>query len=231
ASTHQPDRNGKSSAMLSTDQVMQARAWHMTSTDQNQKIHYEGHTVAWQGANRVEADRLNIDRNQQIMEAHGHVKSQFVDKTKDAKPAAAPIFTVVTAPDLVYTEQTRIAEYSGGVVMKRPDLTVTANKIRSYLKDSNQDSSLDKVYADGTVKIVSASDKLKRTRTGTSAHAEYYADQDKVILQGGDPLLVDSLRGQTRGKQLTWFSNDDRLIVDGADKQNPAKSIVRKVKK
>ena len=244
ASTHQPDKNGNSSAMLSTDEVMQARAQHMTSTDNNQKIHYEGNAVAWQGANRVEADRIDIDRDAQVMEAHGKVKSQFVDKDKakdddtssgdrvtaKAKPAAAPIFTIVTAPDMVYQEETRVVDYTGGVVMKRPDMTITAKQIRAFLKDADEDSSLDKAFSDGTVKIVSTSEKLKRTRTGTSDHAEYYADEEKVILKDGEPLLVDSVKGQTRGKQLTWFANDDRLIVDGVDKKNPAKSIIRKKK-
>jgi len=241
ASMHEPDKNGKSSAMLSTDEVMQARAQKMTSSDDNQKIHYEGNAVAWQGANRVEADRLDIDRDDQIMEAHGRVKSQFVDKDKKddaesegavkAKPEAPPIFTVVTAPDMVYTEESRIVTYSGGAVMKRPDMTVTAKQIRAFLKDADSDSSLDKTFADGTVKVVSTSEKLKRTRIGTSEHAEYYADDEKVILNGGQPLLVDSVKGQTRGKQLTWFSNDDRLIVDGADRANPASSTIRKTKK
>jgi lipopolysaccharide export system protein LptA len=199
--------------------------------------------VAWQGANRVEADRLDIDRDNQVMEAHGKVKSQFVDKDKDKsddadsegvpkpKSTAAPIFTIVTAPDMVYTEDTRIVTYTGGAVLNRPDLTVTAKQIRAYLKDADEDSSLDKAIADGTVKVVSTSEKLKRTRTGTSEHAEYYADDEKVILTGGKPLLVDSVKGQTRGKQLTWFANDDRLIVDGADRANPARSTIRKTKK
>jgi len=235
-STHQPDKNGNSSAMLSTDEVMQARAQHMISTDNNQKIHYQGHAIAWQGANRVEADRLDIDREAQVMEAHGRVKSQFVDKGKKgegdrvAAKAVPPVFTIVTAPDMVYHEETRVVDYSGGVEMQRPDMTVTARQIRAFLKDAKQDSSLDKALADGTVKIVSTSEKLKRTRVGTSEHAEYYADQEKVILTGGEPLLVDSVKGQTRGKQLTWFANDDRLIVDGADKKNPARSVIRKKK-
>ncbi len=241
ASMHQPDKNGKSSAMLSTDEVMQARAQKMTSSDNNQTIHYEGNAVAWQGANRVEADRLDIDRENQNMSAHGRVKSQFVDKSNQEdtegegapKPAppAAPIFTIVTAPDMVYTEETRIVTYTGGAVLKRPDLTVTAKEIRAYLKDADEDSSLDKTFADGTVKVVSTSEKLRRTRIGTSEHAEYYADDEKVILNGGQPLLVDSVKGQTRGKQLTWFANDDRLIVDGADRANPARSAIRKTKK
>ena len=44
----QPDKEGKSSAMLSQDEVMQAQAQRMVSTGRspNQKIHYEG-KAAW----------------------------------------------------------------------------------------------------------------------------------------------------------------------------------------
>lgn len=238
-STHEPDKNGNSSAMLSTDEVLQARAQHMTSTDNNQTIHYDGNAVAWQGANRVEADRLFIDRDAGVMEAHGKVKCQFVDKDKkkddddgdgavSSQPPAPPVFTVVTAPDMAYTEDTRVVDYSGGVVMKRPDMTITAKTIRAFLKDADEDSSLDKAFADGTVKVLSTSDKLKRTRTSTSEHAEYYADEGKVVLTGAQPTLIDSVKGQTHApKQLTWFSNDDRLIVDGAEAA-PVKSVIHK---
>ena len=60
---------------------MQGRAQHMTSAEQNQKLHYEGNAVVWQGANRVEADRIDIDRTRQVFEAHGKVVSQFADKS------------------------------------------------------------------------------------------------------------------------------------------------------
>jgi len=252
ASTHQPDKTGSSSAMLATDQVMQARAQRMTSSDNNQKIHYEGKAIAWQGANRVEADRLDIDRDQGIMEADGKVRSEFADKDKKdkddpgrddgnddgdkaaakAKLTAAPVFTVVTAPHMVYTEETRVVDYTGGVVMKRPEMVITSAKIRAFLKDADSDSSLDKAFADGTVKIVSTSVKLKRTRTGTAEHTEYYADDGKVLMQGKTPKLVDTVKGQTEApKELIWFSNDDRLIVDGVDKSAPAKSIIIRKKK
>jgi len=247
ASTHMPDKSGSSSALLSTDEVMQAHAQHMTSSDNNQKIHYEGNAVAWQGANRVDADRLDIDRDAGIMEAHGKVKSSFADKEKKAKDEpvkddsdddgdraavkakvpATPIFTVVTAPDMVYTEETRVVDYTGGVVMKRPDMVITSAKIRAFLKDASSDSSLDKAFADGTVKIVSTSEKLKRTRTATAEHTEYYADDGKVLMQRNKPKLVDSVKGQTEApKELIWFSNDDRLIVDGVDKTSTAHSII-----
>src|SRR6202023_1218826 len=96
------------------------------------------------------------------------------------------------AADLVYTEETRVAVYQGGVALTRPGLTVNSRELQAFLKPADSDSSLDKAFADGTVKIVSVSTtgKATRTRTGTSEHAEYYADEQKVILQRGQPLLV-----------------------------------------
>jgi lipopolysaccharide export system protein LptA len=243
ASTRQPDQQGKSSKMLSTDEVLQARAQRMVSIDHNQKIHYDGkpgeQAVAWQGANRIQADKLDIDRQKQTLEAHGKVVSQFVDKNKDdgtdkakAKAAASPVYTVVRAPDLIYSDETRLAIYQGGAVMSRPDLTVTGREIRAFLKDADEDSSLDKAYAEGAVKIDSTAPTASgqpRRRTGTSEHAEYYADEGKVILQGGRPLLVDTVKGNTTGKQLTWWANNDRLLVDG-EESKPAQSTIRKKK-
>ena len=34
----------------------------MKTSDQNTKIHYDGQAVAWQGANRIWADTIDIDR-------------------------------------------------------------------------------------------------------------------------------------------------------------------------
>jgi lipopolysaccharide export system protein LptA len=241
ASTREPDKKGQSSAMLSNEQVLEARADKMTAADNHRKIHYEGNAVAWQGANRVEADKIDIDRQKRVMEAHGKVVSQFVDKSdddkkddgkkkqtakkKDDKPKPT-VFTVVRAPDLTYTEETRIALYQGGVSLVRPGLTVDGKTVRAYLKDSDNDSSLDKAFADGDVKIVSTGAD-KRTRTGTSDHSEYYTDEQKVILEGGSPLLIDSLKGRTAGAQLTWFANNDRLLVNGAESK-PTESVLKK---
>lgn len=242
SSTRQPDRKGASSAMLSNDEVMQAVANRMISSGDNKHIRYEGNARAWQGANRVDADRIEIDRDRRVMEAHGKVVSQFADKSKDKdgdpkgpeksskpKAPAAPIFTVVRATDLVYTEETRLAVYQGGTVLTRPGLTVNSRELQAFLKPADSDSSLDKAFADGAVKIVSISTTVKpaRTRTGTSDHAEYYADEQKVILQKSQPLLVDSVKGNAAGQQLTWWANNDRLLVDG-EASKPAESTIRK---
>ena len=109
--------------------------------------------------------------------------------------------------------------------MVRPGLSVVGQELKAYMNERSAPSSLDKAFADGAVKIVSTADK--RTRTGTSDHAEYYTAEQKVILNGGDPLLVDNIKGQTRGKQLTWWSNNDRLLVNGVENR-PADTLLRK---
>jgi lipopolysaccharide export system protein LptA len=251
ASTRLPDSDGKSSAMLDTKEVLKASAQRMTSTGRgaDQKIHYEGkagtQAKMLQGSNRITADRLDIDRQKHVLEAHGNTISQFVDKPKDnakdegkgGKPAtnpqpAASVYTVVKAPDLVYSDDTRIAIYQGGVELQRPGMHVVSQILHAYLKDADSSSSLDKAIADGAVKVISdqapSAGKPARKRTSSSEHAEYYADDAKVIIEGGKPELIDSSKSEkATGTQLTWFANENDLIVYGSE-SNPAQSVIRK---
>jgi lipopolysaccharide export system protein LptA len=226
--------------MLSEDEPLHARAKKMISKDNNQQIRYEGNAVLWQGANRLEGDVVEIDRDNSLLKAHGHVVSQLLDKAqdddkskeKDPKKAAtnpAPrVFTIVKAPELAYDDEKRIAEYTGGAVLQRSNMDVKAKEIRAFLRNDSNDSSLDHAVADGQVQIHSPAPG--RVRDGTSEHAEYFVDDDKVVLSEGHPKFVDSLRGMTQGEKLTWFSKDDRLLVNGVEAQ-PAKSVLhRKMK-
>lgn len=248
-STRLPDKkpdakkDGTNGGLLADDEPMHAKAKKMVSKDSNLQIRYEGNAVAWQSANRLQADVIEIDRDNSIVKAHGHVISQLFDKAdssktepKDAaggppkpKPAnTTPVFTIVKAPELIYNDEDRLAYYTGGVLLDRPGMKVKSQELKAFLRDSDDDdSSLDHAFADGKVEIVQTA--LDRTRTGTSEHAEYYVDEAKVILETGAPQLVDSLKGLTKGRKLTWFSNDDRLLVDGAVGQ-PAQSKLRRRK-
>ena len=79
--------------------------------------------------------------------------------------------------------------------------------------------------ADGHVEVHEIS--FDRTRDASSEHAEYYVDEDKVILEGGEPRFLDSMRGTTLGKKMTWYSSDDRFVVDGIAQQ-PVKSVMHR---
>ncbi|MBI4876341.1 MAG: LPS export ABC transporter periplasmic protein LptC [Acidobacteria bacterium] len=220
-STRQPDRKGAGSAMLAADQPVQARAEKMTATNHNRHLVYEGDAVLWQGASRLQADRIEIDRDQRYLAAQGRVVSQFLDRGKNSKGG----FTVVRAPQMRYTDEDRLAQYQGGADLARPGLTVRAREIRAWLREAKSDSSLDRAVADGQAEIVQAAPGLKRI--GTSEHAEFYETEQRVILTGGEPRLADSVQGTTRGSRLTYYANRDQLIVEGADGR-PAVSRLKK---
>jgi len=263
-STRLPDKQKDDSSgggMLDQNEPLHARAKKMISKDNNLDIRYEGDAVLWQGADRLEADTVEIDRDNDLLKAHGHVLSQLLDKVKaddapaDGKKADPPaktatkadpapktaakadpgpktatkaslrVFTIVKALDLDYNDDTRLAHYSGGATLERPNMTVKGQDIHAFLRNNSSDSSLDHATADGHVEVHETA--FDRTRDAWSDHAEYYVDEDKVILEGGQPRFLDSTRGTTRGQKLTWYSSDDRLLVNGVA-QEPVKSVLHK---
>jgi lipopolysaccharide export system protein LptA len=227
-SSHMPDQDPKkSSDMLSGSDPVQGRARKMVSTNRNRSIHYEGEAVMSQGANRILADAIDLDRENRTLTANGNVTTDLWEQPKDDPPNNAPpkaparkpppaVRTVVHAPHMVYTDENRLAVYTGGVDLARAGLWVKSTELRAYLANGS-DSRLDKAFADGAVQIVDSA--AGHTRTGTGSHSEYYAIEKKVVLRGAHAKLVDSGGNATEGIELTYYPDDDRLLVNGAQKE------------
>ena len=228
----------KNSQMLSGDEPLNAQARKMESRDQNHVFHYEGNVAMWQGANRIAGDVVDVDRRKRTLKADGHVVTTFWDQPKDAdtksatdtrkakkastKPATS---TVVRAPHLSYTDDDRLAIYTGGVSLDHEQMHVTSTTLRANLADANADSRLERAFADGEVLIRWSNPP--RLRVGASQHAEYYTSDQRVVLSGGRPRFEDSCKGSTDGNELTYFANDDRLLVNGKSGQ-PAQSRINR---
>jgi lipopolysaccharide export system protein LptA len=239
-SSSMPDKDRNSnSGMLSGDQPVEAQARRLESSNRNRRLHYEGNAVMWQGANRIQADTIDVDRERRSISAGPNVVTSLWEdaKPKDAKPEsptaaapaqAAPILTIVRAARMVYTDEDRLAHYTGGVKLSRPGLDEKGDDLRAFLAQSGTDSRLDKAYAEGAVEIVQVA--KDRKRTGTGNHAEYYTADQKVILRGPNAKLVDTRDGNTEGTELTYFANDDRLLVNGAPREPGKSRIIRKRK-
>jgi len=228
SSSRAQDKKTPNSGLLAGGDPIQATAARMTSSNRNSLIHYEGKADLWQGANRIRADRIDIDREAGRLVAAGAVQTQLLEKEKPAapaKPGAPAVFTIVKSTGMVYTESDRLAYYTGGVSLTRPGLSVKSLELRSFLSEAGSDDSLDRAYADGRVEILQSA--AGRARNGTGEHAEYYTGDQKIILRGGNPTLTDSLKGSTRGAELTYYAGDDRLLVNGAPEQ-PTKSRIRR---
>ncbi len=202
---------------------LEALADHMTSENRNTLIQYRGHAVLWQGANRIQGDQVVIDRSRRRLTAQGNVSTQLVD---DSAPGKAAQLTLVKAAELVYTDADRQMIYTGGVVLNRPDMNITSARLRALLAEPDAESRIERLYADGKVKIVQT--LPGRTRTGTGEHAEYIAIEDRVVLRGGNPQFEDTRSGVTRGAELTYFTRDDTLLVNGAPAARGTSRIPRK---
>ncbi len=251
-STHAPDKNQKpGTSMLDASQPMQAKADKMQTRENNTQVFYQGNVTMWQGANRISADKIDLDREEQSLHAEGKVESELVDNkdpTADAgaQPVAAaattvaipivtpinsgPVYTTVEAPELRYRDDTRRALYTGGVTLMRQGMTINCQKLEAFLSpktnQASNDSSLDHAFADGGV-VVFKTLANNRKRTATAEHGEYFTSDDKVVLNGGSPQMVDSVKGITRGRELVYFSGDDHLLVEGASK-SPAFTQMKK---
>ena len=95
--------------------------------------------------------------------------------------------------------------------------------------DEDDNSRLDKAFADGDVQIVETTPLRKRD--GTGSHAEYYTDDAKIILRGTDAVLVDSVKGTSVGSELTYYTDSDKLVVTGAPQKQVKTKLLKSKKK
>src|SRR5580698_2259141 len=80
--TRLPEENKSESAMLDKDEPTLGSADRVTSANRNHLVHYAGNAVVWQTSNRIQAERIDIDRDKKSIVAEGKVVTQFEDKPK-----------------------------------------------------------------------------------------------------------------------------------------------------
>ena len=233
-STQEAEKDAKTGK---SGELTQATADRMEMREKNAKIRYEGNAVMWQGENRLRAPRIDIDRKAGQLRANGGIVHQMVDEKSAQALKTGVILTNVKASDMSYADKDRVVEYRGAVVMNRPGLEVKSNRLRAYLDEEDPEKfneqpsgGVEKIFSYGDVKIVETG--TARVRKGNGETSEYYTVDGKLVLEGGKPEMVDIVKGveqrRTTGKQLTWFANNDKLIVDGLEKKPAVSNLQRK---
>jgi lipopolysaccharide export system protein LptA len=197
----------------------------------------------WQDQDVMEARSILIEREQQRMTAQGEVATVFSERA-GAPPQAAPqnprppapaagaaagaaagqpnqsgpaqpIF--ITADSLIYTDNEQRAHYQGRVVLRRQESVMRSAALDVFLVPAEEvkpgQSRLERAMARGAVRIDESS--ARGVRRAAADIAEYVAAEDKMVLSGGEPYIFDEQRGYTRGRQLTYYTRDDRIFVHG----------------
>jgi lipopolysaccharide export system protein LptA len=227
----QPQPNG---ALLANSDPIHVTAEHMTAFRQPGIAHYTGNVRLWQGGNVVRAPKMDFDNQKRALFAESDksqkVSSLFVQQSQDGKITPVDI----TADKLTYVDQERLARYTGNVVAKTTAGAVTTQQLDVYLKEAEADpasngtavaqkpaqqrgpslpgsdspSKIDHIVATGKVVVT------EPNRRAVGDKLVYTADDGKYLLTGRSPSIFDAERGTVWGDSLTFYSHDDRVLVE-----------------
>ena len=200
-------------ALLATADPIHVTSHAMNAMQSSGVAHYTGGARLWQGSNIVEGQTIDFDQKARTILAMGDrkrpVSSVFLQVDQKGKAST----TVVTAPRLSYADSDRQAQYSGGVTAHGQDGVMTADHADVYLNAASASrttgpSQLDHIVANGHVLV------QQQERRAQGSKLVYTAATGNFVMTGGSPMLSDPVNGTVHGDSLTFFSHDDRVVVE-----------------
>lgn len=195
-----PLSNSSSPVFISADKVV--------GHSQSHSAVYSGNARMWQDDDVIKADEIQLEQTKRTLLARQHVMSTFLveENGKNRKN-----FITVTAGTLNYEDARRQAQYEKDVVMKADLGVLKAPLLDIFLADSPKprEGRIDRIVAQRGVSIT------QPQRHARSERAEYFPRDEKVVLSGDNPTIMDEEKGASAGRKLTFFSRDDRILIDG----------------
>ncbi|MGB0036550.1 MAG: LPS export ABC transporter periplasmic protein LptC [Candidatus Acidiferrales bacterium] len=195
-------------------------------------IVYLGHARLWQGESVLNADQIELWRDEKRMQAAGHVVAVFPQASgqfgKAAAPSSGPTLWKIHAPSLIYWNDQGKAHLEGGVTAHSQQGSLDSRSLDAFLgpvgasagatggappgaPSASGGRQLTRALALGGV-VVRQGDRL-----GMADRAEYTASDGKFVLSGGKPTLTDASRDTTTGHSLTFFVANDTILIDSEE--------------
>ncbi|HEY6130200.1 MAG TPA: LptA/OstA family protein [Candidatus Acidoferrum sp.] len=203
---------------------------------------YTGHARLWQGDSVLEADSIELLKNERRMNAAGKVRAIFpqapgnapgdsaatvaAKATKNSSGAKIrqPVLWHAQSEKLTYWDRENRARLDQQVVVQSPEEKITSAALDLYFAKANS-AATQTVSAKEAVGIAGSQQISRAVATGgvvvqqgerraAAERGEYTAAEGKFVMTGGAPTLFDALEGTTTGRQLTFFLADATIIVD-----------------
>jgi lipopolysaccharide export system protein LptA len=236
-----------------------------------------GSARLWQGASQVEAPVLQFEQKQRRLLAHGEgqgapmaVHTVLVNggsgapagtsaKADGFRPKGASGKLIsggradvvrVASRELVYSDETRKAEFTGGVDVESRDGSMRGQQVLVYLQPAQtgagKASSLHSGKADGvkttpaaggngfmggSVERMVASGRIDMEQPGRRATGEqvvYTASDGMFVLTGTPtvlPKVTDDQRGTVTGTSLRFHSGDDNIVVSNGGENGTSERV------
>ena len=212
---------------ISADQV--------TGNSKTGRALYTGHARLWQGDSVLEADSIELLKNERMMNAAGNVRSVFPQAPGNSNGGSTGVGTATKPPVLwhaqsakmTYWDQENRARLDRDVVVQSPDDKINCALLDLYFTQApNSGATAAAGAIAGSTGMTVGAKQISRAvasggvtvqqgdRRATSEHGEYTAADGKFVMTGGNPTIFDATEGTTTGRQLTFFLADATIIVD-----------------
>jgi LPS export ABC transporter protein LptC len=234
-STYVPGREGDAVGLGAGSAHISAET--LTGSATSGQVTYAGHARLWQGDSVLDADRIDLWRDEKKMQASGNVIAVFPQSTGPtipdfAKPGkktakrSGPTLWKIHAPLLTYWGDQAKAHLEGGVVASSDQGTLHSQTLDVFLgrglpgepaerpaetANFGKGGQLDRVIARGSVVVEQG------LRRGVAEQAEYTAADGKFVLRGGEPTVTDGSSNSVTGSSLTFYVASDTILIDSQE--------------
>ena len=219
----------------------------LTGSTTSGHVTYVGHARLWQGDSVLEANQIEIWRDEKKLQAAGNVVANFSQAAPPAPPPASPspapsskailstpsgpTLWQIRAPMLTYWGDTGKAHLEPGVSADSQQGSMQSRTLDVFLTPaaaSAKPSAATKPAQPGAgssaqgrqldhALALGGVTVRQADRRGTANQAEYTASDGKFVLSGGQPTIIDASSDTTTGHSLTFFVANDTILIDSQD--------------
>jgi LPS export ABC transporter protein LptC len=194
---------------------------------------YIGHARLWQGDSVLEADSIELLKNERMMNAVGNVKAVFPQAPANSSAAAGvgprskqPVLWHAQSAKMTYWDQENRARLEQNVMVQSPDEKINSDLLDLFFTRAsgaagNEGGQTPSASGGGlAAKQISRAEATggvtvqQGERRATADRGLYTASDGKFVMSGGTPTIFDASEGTTTGRQLTFFLADATIIVD-----------------
>lgn len=224
----------------------QISAETLTGSTRSGHVTYAGHVRLWQGESVLEADRIDLWRDEKKMQASGNVEvvfpqsaapsiPDFARAQKKSSNSSRPTLWKIHAPLLTYWIDQGRAHLEGGVVASSDQGMLHSGTLDVYLAPAVAKPSTQRASAPAPTAFVSGMENFggdrqlskviarghvvvqQGGREGLAEQAEYTASDGKFVLSGGHPTLTDGSSNTATGTSLTFYVASDTILIDSQE--------------
>lgn len=206
-----PFKNSKSPVFMTADRA--------DSRNKDRVAVYTGNARGWQDDNFVKGDRIELYENDKRMVAVGNVESALYTTKREAAEGQETAPGFATADRMTYSDIDRLVHYDGNVKSRQGTDKLDAEEIDVHLqKETNE---VDKLIAVGKVVMEQPG------RRGNGDRLVYTSSDGRGVLTGKSARIDDSEQGIVMGAELTFYSRDDRILVQNREGTGRVRSTHR----